>query len=98
METKPEISTQIEDRLGVKCNFETECAWTWDKTSNDSFQVITGANLSESNLTGMMPGPVADAKGDANGKILLTFNTMHSKTSNFFFFFFFKQDISCIYD
>lgn len=61
-------STQIEDTLGVKCNFETECAWTWNASISDTFHVVTGANLSESNLTGMMPGPAADAKDDANGK------------------------------
>lgn len=57
--------------LGVKCNFETECAWTWNKTVTDTFHVVTGGNLTESNLTGMMPGPAADAKDDANGKLIV---------------------------
>lgn len=63
-------STQIEDMLGVKCTFETECAWIWNTTINDTFHVVTGANLTQTNITGMMPGPVADAKDNANGEFL----------------------------
>lgn len=60
----------MEDVLGVTCNFETKCAWEWDEVVVDGFQVVTGANLTESNRTGMMPGPSADMKNDANGHFL----------------------------
>lgn len=69
MKNRIDSSTAIEDSLGVKCNFETECAWTWNKTMSDSFHVVTGGNLTQSNLTGMMPGPATDAQEDANGKL-----------------------------
>lgn len=57
----------MEDVLGVKCNFETACAWMWDESVLDGFQTVTGANLTESNRTGIMPGPPADSRNDANG-------------------------------
>lgn len=57
----------MEDVLGVKCNFETDCAWTWDESVLDGFTVVTGANLTDSNRTGIMPGPGADPNNDANG-------------------------------
>ncbi|XP_038108523.1 ALK tyrosine kinase receptor [Culex quinquefasciatus] len=60
----------MDRQLGVGCNFETECAWTWKHDDPQSFQVVTGANLTESNRTGMMPGPKADVLGDANGHFL----------------------------
>lgn len=60
-------SDSMEDVLGVKCNFETNCAWMWDEVVIDGFQTVTGANLTESNRTGMMPGPAADRRHDANG-------------------------------
>ncbi|XP_055534113.1 tyrosine-protein kinase receptor [Wyeomyia smithii] len=62
--------SEIDDILGVKCNFETECAWTWDEHDQNGFQVVTGANLTESNRTGLMPGPPADALSDVNGHFL----------------------------
>ncbi|KAG4074940.1 hypothetical protein HA402_009365, partial [Bradysia odoriphaga] len=62
--------TQMEDVLGVKCNFETDCAWTWDENVLDGFTVVTGANLTDSNRTGIMPGPGADPNNDANGHFL----------------------------
>lgn len=69
----------MEDVLGVKCNFEIACAWTWDDKYLDGFQVVTGANLTESNRTGMMPGPAADSKSDANGKhYIISVNTFYS--------------------
>lgn len=46
----------------------------WDETVPDAFQVVTGANLTESNRTGMMPGPAADSRNDANGKYFYSFN------------------------
>lgn len=58
----------MEDVLGVKCNFETDCAWTWDENVLDGFTVVTGANLTDSNRTGIMPGPGADPNNDANGQ------------------------------
>lgn len=64
---QPEVAQQMADVLGVQCNFETPCAWTWNEDYTDSFQTVTGANLTASNRTGMMPGPVADMHNDANG-------------------------------
>lgn len=65
---QPEVAQQMEDVLGVQCNFETACAWTWNEDVVDGFQTVTGANLTASNRTGMMPGPAADMHSDANGK------------------------------
>lgn len=56
-----------DDRLGVQCTFEKECAWTYDEEVTDGFHVVNGVNLTESNRTGMMPGPSADSANDANG-------------------------------
>lgn len=56
-------SLETEDVLGVKCTFENECNWTWNETLNDGFKVVTGANLSESNLS----GPAVDSMNDAAG-------------------------------
>lgn len=77
----------MEDVLGVTCNFETKCAWEWDEIVVDGFQVVTGANLTESNRTGMMPGPSADMKNDANGK----------STYPLFYFFLFKINTISIF-
>uniref|UniRef100_A0A1B0CWR4 receptor protein-tyrosine kinase n=1 Tax=Lutzomyia longipalpis TaxID=7200 RepID=A0A1B0CWR4_LUTLO len=70
LNTKSHHESEIDDVLGVKCSFETECAWTWNETIVDGFQVVTGANLTESNRTGIMPGPPADALNDAGGHFL----------------------------
>ncbi|XP_062558487.1 tyrosine-protein kinase receptor isoform X1 [Armigeres subalbatus] len=79
---------EIDNMLGVMCNFETECAWKADEANPNSFQVVTGANLTASNRTGMMPGPSSDILGDANGHFLhlrLTGNsTQHILTSPMF--------------
>ncbi|XP_055595581.1 tyrosine-protein kinase receptor [Uranotaenia lowii] len=79
---------EMDDILGVKCNFETECAWHWDENDPSGFQVVTGANLTESNRTGMMPGPGFDLLNNANGHFLhlrLTSNsTPHILTSPVF--------------
>ncbi|XP_002006595.2 ALK tyrosine kinase receptor [Drosophila mojavensis] len=68
--TESTPSTEIEDLLGVKCNFETPCAWEWTENLPDGFQVISGTELAKKNLTGLMPGPVADSIDDANGHFL----------------------------
>ncbi|KAH8421056.1 hypothetical protein KR222_006577 [Zaprionus bogoriensis] len=68
--TESTPSSEIEDQLGVKCNFETPCAWRWTENLTDGFQVISGTELAKKNLTGLMPGPVADSIDDANGHFL----------------------------
>ncbi|XP_017077953.1 ALK tyrosine kinase receptor [Drosophila eugracilis] len=62
-------SSEYEYELGVKCNFETPCSWTWGNYT-DGFQVISGTELSKRNLTGLLPGPAADSIDDANGHFL----------------------------
>lgn len=62
-------SNYFKDAWGVNCNFETECAWV----SNDSFRVVTGHELVENNLTGLISGPTADSSRDANGHFLHVF-------------------------
>ncbi|XP_055704589.1 tyrosine-protein kinase receptor [Phlebotomus papatasi] len=63
-------ASEIDDVLGVKCSFETKCNWEWNETIVDGFQVVTGANLTDTNRTGIMPGPPADALNDASGHFL----------------------------
>ncbi|KFB50191.1 AGAP012070-PA-like protein [Anopheles sinensis] len=65
-----EQGSEMDEILGMKCNFETECAWTWDENDQQSFQVVTGINLTESNRTGLMPGPSVDPAQNANGHFL----------------------------
>lgn len=60
----------MDEVFGVKCTFETECAWSWNDTIVDGFEVVTGANLTEANRTGIMPGPLTDSKKNANGHFL----------------------------
>lgn len=60
-------AAQIEEATGIRCSFETECHWKWDKAQNDTFQVVTGGNISN---IGMLPGPNADNAGDVKGKCL----------------------------
>ncbi|XP_068145947.1 LOW QUALITY PROTEIN: tyrosine-protein kinase receptor [Drosophila tropicalis] len=67
--TESTPSSEIEDLLGVKCNFETPCAWSWVDYP-DGFQVISGTELAKKNMTGLLPGPVADSIDDANGHFL----------------------------
>ncbi|KAI8039940.1 hypothetical protein M5D96_007365 [Drosophila gunungcola] len=62
-------SSEYEYELGVKCNFETPCSWTWGNYT-DGFQVISGTELAKWNLTGLLPGPAADSIDDANGHFL----------------------------
>ncbi|XP_058055308.1 tyrosine-protein kinase receptor [Anopheles bellator] len=66
----PEQPSDMDEALGMKCNFETECAWTWDETDPQGFQVVSGVNLTESNRTGLMPGPGADPAHNAAGHFL----------------------------
>ncbi|XP_017466502.1 PREDICTED: ALK tyrosine kinase receptor [Rhagoletis zephyria] len=63
-------SSEIEDQLGVKCTFETPCAWNWSEGLEDGFQVISGTELVKKNMTGLYPGPIADSTEDANGHFL----------------------------
>lgn len=79
---------EMDNRLGVACTFDTPCAWKADENNPNTFQVVTAANLTASNRTGMMPGPSADVLNDANGPFLhlrLTTNsTQHILTSPMF--------------
>lgn len=62
--------TEIDEMLGLKCTFETACAWKWDENLADGFHVLTGANITTMNRTGVMPGPTADIYNNANGHFL----------------------------
>jgi hypothetical protein len=43
------------EKLGVKCSFEKPCAWTYDvNVTGPNFEVTTGVNLKESNVTGLL--------------------------------------------
>lgn len=46
-----------------------ECHWKWDKTQNDTFQVVTGSNITN---VGLLPGPTADSAGDVKGKFFFS--------------------------
>lgn len=59
-----DTNVQAEEAAGIRCNFEAECHWTWDKSENNTFQVVTSSNISD---TGMKPGPSADNTGDVKG-------------------------------
>ncbi|XP_031622043.1 ALK tyrosine kinase receptor isoform X2 [Contarinia nasturtii] len=59
-EDSQNINTQAEEAAGIRCNFETECRWKWDITQNETFQLVTGSNLTK---TGLPPGPSADNTG-----------------------------------
>lgn len=49
----------MDELLGLKCTFETQCAWTWDEGLPDGFGVYTGENITTMNKTGVMVGPTA---------------------------------------
>ncbi|XP_037948147.1 ALK tyrosine kinase receptor [Teleopsis dalmanni] len=68
--TEATPSSEIEDQLGVKCTFETPCAWKWTENLPDGFQILSGAELAKRNMTGLLPGPIADSVDDANGHFL----------------------------
>lgn len=72
--------SQWDDILGVTCDFETNCMWTWDETLVDGFHVVSGHNLTESNRTGMMPGPSVDGSNNAGGNFLLLRITPNTTT------------------
>lgn len=43
----------FDEKLGVKCSFEKQCAWTFDtNVTGPNFEVTTGVHLKESNVTG----------------------------------------------
>lgn len=42
-------SVQVEEANGVRCSFENECRWEWDKTQNNTFQVVNLSNVSDAN-------------------------------------------------
>lgn len=61
----------FDEKLGVKCTFEKPCAWSYDTNVNGTnFEVTTGSNLTNANITGVTPGPSADNLNDANGYFL----------------------------
>lgn len=71
-------NSEWDDVLGVTCDFESKCMWQWDENLVDGFQVVSGVNLTESNRTGMMPGPSVDGSLKADGHFLhlrITANT-----------------------
>lgn len=37
-----DTNAAVEEAAGIRCNFESECHWTWDKTLNNTFQVVNG--------------------------------------------------------
>lgn len=45
----------FDEKLGVKCSFEKQCAWTFDtNVTGPNFEVTTGVNLKDSNITGLL--------------------------------------------
>ncbi|XP_073844464.1 anaplastic lymphoma kinase isoform X3 [Musca autumnalis] len=63
-------NSDIEDLLGVRCTFETPCAWKWTDNLPDGFHIMSGTEVSIKNMTGLYPGPLADNSDDANGHFL----------------------------
>ncbi|XP_075168825.1 anaplastic lymphoma kinase [Haematobia irritans] len=63
-------NSDIEDLLGVRCTFETPCAWKWTENLSDGFHIMSGIEVSKKNMTGLYPGPTADSNDDANGHFL----------------------------
>lgn len=60
-----------DEKQGIKCSFERPCAWKYDaNVTGYNFEVKTGLELKEQNLTGIMPGPSADKFNDAKGHFL----------------------------
>lgn len=72
----------MDETLGLKCGFETECAWHWEEDQPDDFHVLSGGNLTSLNRTGTMPGPTADVYNNANGRFLYARLTPKSGTKN----------------
>jgi hypothetical protein len=49
------INIDPDEKQGVKCSFEKACAWTYEKNvGGNNFEVTTGLNLTESNVTGKL--------------------------------------------
>lgn len=72
-----DTNAKAEEAAGIRCGFETECHWKWNQTQNDTFQVVTGSNITHSGS--LLPGPSADNAGDVKGKcsirtLILIFN------------------------
>lgn len=57
-----DTNAAAEEAAGIRCNFETECHWTWDKTLNNTFQVVNGKAFAKTD-TGIQPGPSGDNSG-----------------------------------
>ncbi|KAM7344585.1 anaplastic lymphoma kinase [Cochliomyia hominivorax] len=68
--TEATLNSDIEDLLGVRCTFETPCAWKWTENLPDGFHIMSGTEISKKNMTGLYPGPLADNLDDANGHFL----------------------------
>jgi hypothetical protein len=48
-----EDNVDQDEKQGVKCSFEKPCAWTYEKkVEGTNFEVVTGIELTESNVTG----------------------------------------------
>lgn len=56
-------SVQAEEANGVRCNFDTECNWEWDKTQNNTFQVVNLSNVSDANSFISTPSRVNENRG-----------------------------------
>lgn len=69
----------MDEQLGLKCTFDSVCAWTWTNNSTDSFHIETGENITIKNRTGMWPGPTADIYNNASGQFLHTSLTPDSE-------------------
>lgn len=58
-----DTNIQAEEANGIRCNFETECNWDWDKTQNDTFQVVNLNNVSNANSFVTTPGRPIEHRG-----------------------------------
>jgi hypothetical protein len=49
------VNIDPDEKQGVKCSFEKACAWTYERNvGGNNFEVTTGLNLTESNVTGKL--------------------------------------------
>lgn len=55
-----DVYSAAEESVGVRCNFESACLWTWDINANNTFRVMTLKNLSDAKIVGLLPEPVDD--------------------------------------
>lgn len=58
-----ETNIQAEEANGIRCNFETECIWEWEKTQNDTFQVVNLNNVSDAGSFVSTPGRALENRG-----------------------------------